>query len=178
MFKKTIEYTDFNGDKQSKDFWFHLSNAKLAVLASDGGLKRWSEQMMKEQNPTEILDKIRYLVKLACGVRSEDGQRFTQTEEAQSELLDSPAFDELLFELFVGQNASTFFSALVPPEQQKQIEELAKKQGVVDPFKEPEDPRPKYQIENREPYQNELQAMSRSELQSLFVWKGLKEKGE
>lgn len=137
MFSKTIKYKDFNGEDQEKVFWFHLSNAKLAMLAADGGLKAWAEKMVKAQNQTEILDKIRWLVQLACGKRSDDGQRFLQTEEAQSELLDSPAFDELLFELFVADNSSKFFSALVPPEQQKQIEELAIKQGVgTDPFKE------------------------------------------
>jgi hypothetical protein len=180
MFSKTLKFTDFNGKEQEKVFWFHLSNAKLAMLSADGKLKTWAESMLKEQDPAQILDKIRYLVKLACGIRSEDGQRFIQTEEAQSELLDSPAFDELLFELFVGKNAVEFFNALVPPEQQKQIEELAKKQGVVDPFKEtdrrthsegsPESEMPAYQRERRRPTQKELMAMSREEMQEAFAW--------
>lgn len=172
MFKKTIEYTDFNGEKQTRDFWFHLSNAKLAVLAADKGLQIWAEEMKVLQDGRMILDKLREIIKMSCGIRSEDGQRFVQSEEAQSILLDSPAFDELLFELFVGDNASKFFAALVPPEQQKQIEELAKKQGLtVDPFKEPEDNRPVYQKEHREPTKVELQRMSREELQAAFAFK-------
>lgn len=174
MFSKTIKYTDFNGQDQEKVFWFHLSNAKLAVLAADNGLKSWAEQMMKEQDPVQILDKIRFLVKLSCGIRSEDGQRFIQNEEAQSELLDSPAFDELLFELFVGTKAAEFFSALVPPEQQKQIEELAKRQGA-NPVQLPnqlelEDEMPLYQKERRRPKPDELQKMSKEEMQEAFRW--------
>lgn len=168
MFSKTIKYKDFNGKDQEKVFWFHLSNAKLAMLSADGGLKAWADEMMRQQDPVAILDKIRFLVKLACGIRSEDGQRFIQTEAAQSELLDSPAFDELLFELFVGDNAAKFFTALVPEDQQKQIEELAKKQGVS--AEQIEDARPAYQKENRKATDKEIQNMSKDELQAAWRW--------
>ena len=50
MFSKTIKYTDFNGKEQEKTFWFHLSNAKLALLSADGKLKTWAESMAKEQD--------------------------------------------------------------------------------------------------------------------------------
>jgi hypothetical protein len=170
MFSKTIKYKDFNGKDQEKVFWFHLSNAKLAMLSADGNLKTWAESMMKQQDPVQILDKIRYLVKLACGIRSDDGQRFIQTEAAQSELLDSPAFDELLFELFVADNASKFFTALVPEDQQKQIEALAIKQGVSPDQLKLEDSMPVYQREHRRPTAQELQNMSKEDLQEAFAW--------
>lgn len=174
MFSKTIKYKDFNGEDQEKVFWFHLSNAKLAVLAADNGLKSWAERMMKAEDKVEILDKIRYLIKISCGVRSEDGQRFIQTEEAQSELLDSPAFDELLFELFVADNASKFFSALVPPEQQKQIDELAKKQGLGVASENTEE-QPAWIRENRDPTQKELQTMTPEQLQAAFLARARKQ---
>lgn len=170
MFSKTIKYKDFNGENQEKVFWFHLSNAKLAMLSADGGLKTWAEQMMKQQDPVQILDKIRYLVKLACGIRSEDGQRFIQTDEAQSELLDSPAFDELLFELFVADNASKFFTALVPEDQQKQIEALAIKQGVSPDQLSLEDQMPAYQRERRRPTDAEQRDMTRPQLLEAWQW--------
>lgn len=167
MFSKTIKYTDFNGKEQEKVFWFHLSNAKLAVLASDNGLKIWAEEMQVLQDGPMILEKLRELIRMSCGIRSDDGQRFIQNEQAQSELLDSPAFDELLFELFVGDNASKFFTALVPPEQQKQIEELARKQGVAPG--EPEKEQPAWIREDREPTQAELQSMSKEQLSAAFL---------
>jgi hypothetical protein len=169
MFSKTIKYTDFNNQEQEKVFWFHLSNAKLAMLSADDSLKSWVDKMAKSTDNFEILDKIRFLVKLACGVRSEDGQRFIQNEEAQSELLDSPAYDVLLFELFVGDNASVFFNALVPEVQRKQIEELAKSQAI-EPSGKVEDPRPAYQKENRRPTSAELQRMDTKEMQEAFAW--------
>lgn len=168
MFSKTIKYTDFNGENQEKVFWFHLSNAKLAALAADNGLKIWAEEMKVLQDGPMILDKLREIIKMSCGIRSADGQRFIQTEEAQSELLDSPAFDELLFELFVGNNAIQFFTALVPPEQMKQIEELAKKQGA-NPAELPKDEEPAWIRERRDPNQQELQSMSHTQLQAAFL---------
>lgn len=179
MFSKTIKYTDFDGKPQEKVFWFHLSNAKLAVLASDSGLKVWAEEMQVLQDGPMILEKLRELIRMSCGIRSTDGQRFIQNEEAQSELLDSPAFDELLFEMFVGDNASKFFTALVPPEQQKQIEELAKKQGA-NPFNETdrrvhstaelEAEMPAYQRERRRPSDAEQRAMTRPQLLEAWAW--------
>jgi hypothetical protein len=172
MFSKTIKYTDFNGKDQEKEFWFHLSNAKLAVLASDRGLQIWAEEMMVLQDGRMILEKLRELIRMSCGKRSEDGQRFIQNEEAQSELLDSPAFDELLFELFVDGNAVKFFGALVPPEQQKQIEELAKKQGLNTVESEEQ---PAWIREKRDPYENELRSMTPAQLQAAFLARASKQ---
>lgn len=174
MFSKTIKYKDFNGEDQEKVFWFHLSNAKLAVLSADNNLKSWADRMIKSQDSVEILEKLRELIRMSCGVRSEDGQRFIQTPEAQSELLDSPAFDELLFELFVENNAVKFFSALVPPEQQKQIEELAKKQGLGAVSENTEE-QPAWIRENRDPTKAELERMTPAQLQAAFLARASKQ---
>lgn len=181
MFSKTITYTDFNGEEQTQEFYFHLSNAELAVLsASADDMKSRVERIQKANDNVAILNELRELIRMSCGIRSEDGKRFVKTPEAQSELLDSPAFDVLLFELFVGNNAVEFFTKLVPPEQAKQIEELAKKQGATDPFKNPteviakqleeKDDRPAYQKENRKPTSVELQRMSKAEMVEAFAW--------
>ena len=172
MFKKTIKFKSFDGEDREKDFYFHLSNSELALLSAGADdMKARVERIMKAKDNLAILHELRNLVSLACGIRSEDGERFIKTPEAQSELLDSPAFDALLFELFVGKNAVEFFSKLVPESQQKQIKELVEQQ-TADPFKEPdmEDRRPAYQKENRRPTQTELQRMNTTEMQEAFRW--------
>ena len=41
MFKKTITYTDFNGNERTEDFYFHLSKAELAEMdLSKAGSRR------------------------------------------------------------------------------------------------------------------------------------------
>ena len=169
MFKKTIKFTGFDGEEKERDFWFHLSNAELAVLtASSDDMKSRVDRIMKAQDNVAILNELRALIKMSCGIRSEDGERFIKTEEVQSQLLDSPAFDALVFELFVGNNAVEFFTALVPPEQQKQIEELAKQQAA-DPFKEPDNPEPAWIREKRDPTKAELQSMTKEQLSAAFL---------
>jgi hypothetical protein len=170
MFSKTIRFKDFNGLQKEREFWFHLSKSELAVLsASSDDMKARIERMVKAKDNAAIMKELRDLIKLSVGVRSEDGERFIKDADAQSQLLDSPAFDELLFELFVGKNASEFFMQLVPPEMQKELEELIAKQGP-DPFKNPEDPRPTYQIENRKPTSQEMRKMSKEEMQDAWSW--------
>ena len=170
MFSKKIKFKDFNGNEKEKEFYFHLSKTELAVLsAGSDDMKARLDRMIKAKDNVAILNELRDLIKLSVGVRSEDGERFIKDAEAQSQLLDSPAYDELLFELFVGTNANEFFMQLVPPEMQKELEELVAKQGG-DPFKEPEDTRPAYQKENRKPTDAEQRAMTRAELAEAWKW--------
>ena len=171
MFKKTIKFVGFDGQEKERDFWFHLSNAELAVLsASADDMKSRVDRIMKAQDNVAILNELRALIKMSCGIRSEDGERFIKNEEAQSQLLDSPAFDALLFELFVGNNAVEFFKQLVPPDQAKQIEELAKQQSA-NPFKEPPNPEvPTYQRERRRPTDAEQRDMTREQLTEAWKW--------
>jgi hypothetical protein len=171
MFKKTITFTGFDEKEYTQDFYFHLSNAELAVLsASADDMKSRVERIQKAKDNVAILNELRELIRMSCGVRSEDGKRFIKTPEAQSELLDSPAFDVLLFDLFVGQNATEFFTQLVPPEQAKQIEELAKKQAA-DPFEEPSNPIPAWKKEGRMPTTAEFRSMSKEEQIEAFAAK-------
>ena len=181
MFKKTIEYTDFNGDKQSRDFYFHLTKAEIGAFAhGKDALKERFDKIVNSKDGFAILDQFRWFIKIGCGKRSEDGQRFIKTEEAQSELLDSPAFDVLLEELSTSANgALEFIGKLFPQEVMDKMQEQIKSGAVEDPFKNVPNPAsvveletemPAYQREHRRPTKAELQKMSREEMQEAFAW--------
>lgn len=168
MFKKTIKFTDFNGEEQTKDFYFHMSKAELLSMTAQGDeMTARLKRIIATQDGGEILKEFRALVQMACGIRSEDGQRFIKTPEAQSELLDSPAYDELLFELCTEANASVdFVTKLIPQKMQDEMKaQLQKQQNVVEL---PEDKIPAWIREDRNPTQTELQAMTPEELQLAF----------
>jgi hypothetical protein len=174
MFKKTIKFENLNGDEVERDFYFHLSKAELLGMAQDGDdFKARIERIQKTKDVRAVIDEFRALVKLAVGLRSEDGERFIKTPEAQSHLLDSPAFDELLFSLVSEPDAAVkFVQQLIPKKLQDQLDAELKKQGDgPDPFKEPEDNRPAYQKEHRQPTSAELQRMSKDELLQVWAWK-------
>jgi hypothetical protein len=174
MFKKTVEFEDFDGNKQSKDFYFHISKAELLEMAATADdMQNRIKRIIDAKDGGAILNEFRALIKLAVGVRSEDGQRFVKDEAAQSTLLDSPAFDELLMELATNTDASVeFVRQLIPEKVQKEMQEqLKKQQGSPDPFKEVEDNRPVYQKEHRIPTDDEVRVMSSEELRTLWHWR-------
>ena len=179
MFKKTIEFEDFNGNGKSKDFYFHMSKAELLSLAANGEemIARF-QRISDSKDMAGILREFRGIIKMACGVRSEDGERFIKTPEAQSELLDSPAYDVLLWELCTNTGAAVeFVQQLFPQKLLDDILEQAKK--APDPFVETDnrthssdDNRPAWQKEGRVPTQAELIGMSTAELQQAFRLSG------
>lgn len=172
MFKKTITFEDFNGEKQTQDFYFHLSKAEILPLISEAeGMKSRLEKIIASKDGRAIIAELRYFIELSCGIRSEDGKRFLKTPEAKSELLDSPAFDELLMELATDAGASVdFFGQLLPEKMQKEMLEAAKKTAEApDPFAEAEDKRPAWVREHRQPTPAELQSMTKEELSAAFL---------
>jgi len=177
MFKKTIKFTDFNDEEQEKDFYFHLSKGELMALANaKDSLQDRVKRIVRAGSGTAILAEFTEIIKLAVGVRSEDGARFVKSELAQSELLESPAFDVFLMELATSATAATdFIQQLVPEKMKKDIEQqlLAAKglQAGPDPFANPEDNRPAYQKEHRQPTDAELRAMPQEDLLKAFAWR-------
>jgi hypothetical protein len=178
MFKKTLTFTDFNGDVQTKDFYFHMSKLELLEMAADGNaMMERIKRIIADNNGRAIIREFRLIIMSSCGMRSEDGSRFLKTPEAQSTLMDSPAFDELLMELCTKADAAAeFVRMLIPDSMQKEMQaqlEAQKKDGetvTIDPFKEPadDDPRPLWMKENRNPTQQELMAMSKEEMAQAF----------
>lgn len=175
MFKKTIEYEDFNGQRVTKDFYFHMSKAELLEMAADGNvmLER-IKRIIESKDGKAILKEFREIIWHSVGVRSEDGARFVKDNDAKRQLFESPAYDELLLELCTDAEASSqFITQLIPEKMQKEMQAQLEKQGTtetVDPFKQPadDDPRPVWMKEERNPTQEELRGMNAEELRLAF----------
>ena len=47
MLKKTIKYTDYNGEEQTEDFYFNLSKAELTEmeLSTTGGMVKCFKEL-------------------------------------------------------------------------------------------------------------------------------------
>jgi hypothetical protein len=186
MFKKTITYEDLNGNKQTEDFYFHMSKAELLEMFAEGDVMMARiKRIIGAKNGKAILHEFRLIVDGSCGMRSEDGARFIKTPEAKSVLLDSPAYDELLMELCTDAGASAeFVNKLIPEKMQKemqaQLQNLNKDDATVDPFRDTgviksgnivEDARPLWMREERNPTQQELLGMGQDELLLAFKFR-------
>jgi hypothetical protein len=164
MFKKTITFEDFNGVEHTKDFYFHVSSAEVTAWLQPGSeFMQQLDRVQKSNQVTQVLALYKDIISQACGVRSEDGMRFIQTPEAKSELLDSPAVDELLLELMLDSSGPfNFIKNLLP----QKIKELAIETGVIEA---PVDNRPVWEKEGRKPTTAEFKKLSPEERQEVYA---------
>ena len=83
MLKKTIEFTDYNGETRKEDFYFNLSKAELMEmeLGTSGGFAEMLQRLVDTQDVPEIMKVFKQVVMKAYGVKSPDGKRFITSEE-------------------------------------------------------------------------------------------------
>lgn len=118
MIKKTISYEDFNGEKVSEDFYFHLSKAEiieLEISEGENGLSGLIQKISKEENRAEIYRLFKKIILMSVGQKSSDGRRFIKNNEIRADFEQSPAFSELFMELGTQADAGAkFVAGLVP----------------------------------------------------------------
>lgn len=175
MFKKVITYFDYDGNKQTETFYFHMSKSDVIEMAAGGDLQERLERIIGTNDNQAIFRQFKDLVRMAAGRRMPGGQTFDRSPEAKAALMDSPAFDELVLELCTDANAATdFVKNLIPEQMQKELRErlgTAEEKDGKDPFVTVEgnkDERPAWEREDRDPTEAEVTSMSSAELQRAF----------
>lgn len=124
MLKKTISYTDFNGDKQTEDFYFNLTKAEIAEMemSTKGGLSESIKAIVEAEDTPAIIKIFKKLILDAHGVKSEDGRRFIKTEQSRVEFSQTEAYSELFIGLASdSKEAAKFVNSIVPAEAQKAL---------------------------------------------------------
>ena len=124
MLKKTIEYTDFNGEKREEDFYFHFSRAEILEkeLSVEGGLGAMLRRIINAQDMPSLMKLFKELVLDAYGEKSPDGKRFIKSEELKTAFAQTEAYSILFTKLATDDEAAAeCFNALIPeePEQKK-----------------------------------------------------------
>lgn len=117
MFKKTIEYTDYNGEKRKEDFYFNLNKAELMEmqLSQNGGLQNHLMRIIKTKDTPELVKMFKDIILMAYGEKSPDGKKFMKSEEIRRDFECSEAYSELFMELATNSDsAAEFVNALLP----------------------------------------------------------------
>lgn len=111
MLKKTIKYTDYNGNEREEDFMFNLDEAELMEmeLATTGGLSATIEKIVKEQDTAKIIEMFKNIVLKSYGKVSDDGRRFIKNDEIREEFQQSKAYSQLFMDLATDADAATKF---------------------------------------------------------------------
>lgn len=140
MLQKTIKYEDYNGNQVSKDFWFHMNKADIAEFKyrKDGSdMVDVISRIMANENIRGILDILKEIARASVGRKSEDGSRFIKDDEARSELFDTDAYSELMYELLSDErNAADFIQGVLPKDVAKQVEQTKEDYDVKNMTKE------------------------------------------
>ena len=123
MLKKTITYTDYDGNTRTEDFYFNLSKAEIAEmqLGVEGGLDKYIEKIVSTQDVKKVMEIFKELILKAYGEKSPDGRRFIKTKENREAFSQTEAYSELFVELACdSEAASNFINGIVPnmPEEQ------------------------------------------------------------
>ena len=132
MLKKTITYEDFNGEKKTKDFYFHMNQVEFAKLNGEipGGLEKHIQDIVDDKDDDAMLRMIDLLVSRSYGKFDEDDE-FTKIDRNGRPLYEKfvniDAYDKLIIELVSGeQNIVNFLKAILPKDLQNKLEEKEK----------------------------------------------------
>lgn len=120
MLTKAITYEDYNGNKKTKNFYFHLSKYEIAKMHiyADGGLEQYIKKMIESGNSKDIFKYFEDFVISCYGEKSADGEEFIKNDEVREKFKNHPAYDVLMMEFIEGGDKamSDFINAVVPHE--------------------------------------------------------------
>lgn len=142
MLKRTITFTDFNGNKLTEDHYFHLNNAEITKwLTTSGGytLDALLERLATERNGKEIIKIFDELLKTAYGRPSLDGRKFEKTEEMWEDFKSTEAYSILFMELIGdAKKAADFINTIIPQDLANEIRKIIKDnpEGIPDTLKD------------------------------------------
>lgn len=117
MLKKTIKYTDFDGNEREEDFYFNLSKAEVIEMEMgvSGGMASLLKRIVATQDMKQIIETFKEIVLKAYGEKSPDGKRFIKSPELSKAFEETEAYSELFMELaFSAEAATTFINGVLP----------------------------------------------------------------
>lgn len=117
MLKKTITYTDYDGNKRTETFWFNLNKAEVAEmeLSEKGGMKKMIEHIVETEDGAKIIATFKEMILKSIGEKSPDGKRFIKSDKFREEFEQTEAYVELFMELSTNAEAgAAFVNGIMP----------------------------------------------------------------
>lgn len=124
MLKKTITYTDYDGNERTEDFYFNLSKAELTEmeLTTEGGLQTVLKNIVEARDIPRITAMFKKLLLMSYGQKSADGKRFIKSQQLSEEFAQTEAYSNLFIELLSDEDAAAaFVKGIVPADLAKEV---------------------------------------------------------
>lgn len=119
MLKKTIAYTDYDGNDRKEDFYFNLNKAEVVELqlGTIGGLTKTLEKIVQEKDSSRLIEYFKSIIMKAYGEKSPDGRRFIKSKELCEAFSQTEAYSNLFMELAGDAKAAAeFIDGILPKE--------------------------------------------------------------
>lgn len=117
MLKKTIKYTDYDGNEREEDFYFNLNKAEVTEmeLSKQGGLSEYIKRIVAAQDAPSLIELFKELICKSYGEKSLDGKRFVKNKELTEAFTQTEAYSELFVELASNaEEATKFVNGIMP----------------------------------------------------------------
>lgn len=117
MLKKTITFTDYNGNTRTEDFYFNLNEAEVTEmnLSVAGGLTQMIQRIVAAQDGKSIIGTFKEIILKAYGEKSPDGRRFIKSQELSDAFAQTEAYSKLFMELATDADAAAVFvNGIIP----------------------------------------------------------------
>jgi len=134
MLKKTIKYTDYDGNNREEDFYFNLSKTELIEmgLSKEGGLDKFLVKIIQERDAQQIIKMLKEILRKAYGEKSNDGKVLMKSEDISRKFECTEAYNDLFMELFSNPDQATeFFLGILPADMRDEIRKNIQNNPVI-----------------------------------------------
>lgn len=122
MLKKTMTYTDYDGNSRTETFYFNLTRAEVArmELSTSGGMSEMIDRIIEAQDRPSLITVFEELIQKSYGVKTPDGRGFTKKKEDLDNFMSTEAYSDLYMELVTdAKKAAEFFNGIMPKDVDK-----------------------------------------------------------
>lgn len=123
MFKDTITFTDYNGNKRSQDIYFNLSKPEILEMeySHPEGMSKYLENI--ENDDRAAYEFAKELISKSYGIKSEDGLRFVKSKEISDEFEQSIIYDAFFTKLLTDKDyTQSFIFSVIPRDIASEVE--------------------------------------------------------
>lgn len=126
MIGQPVTYTDFNDQKVTETFWFHLSKPELIEMEVEveGGLANMIERISKSMSGRELITEFKKIILRAYGQKTPDGKRFIKNESDREAFSQTAAYHQLFMDLATSaEKAASFLIGCLPEDMKGNTQE-------------------------------------------------------
>ena len=124
MLKKTITYTDYNGNQRTEDYYFNLSKSEIMEMemSTAGGLAEMLTKIVNTQDAPALVKTFKDLILKSYGEKSPDGKRFIKSEELSTAFYQTEAYSQLFMELSTdADKCANFINGIIPSDMSSPV---------------------------------------------------------